>query len=797
MSEQDHVSERVHALRHADIDALRAATARLAPDDAVEACALAAAACDRVLGITLHPNQIHASLMLAAGRAVQLATGEGKTFAAIGPSVLFARAHGSVHVVTANPYLAERDAHWSGRVLEALGLRVGVTLPGRTRGETRAAYEADVVFGAGSDLGFDFLRDRLVREGDPPVQRGRRAAVVDEIDAVLVDGAATPLVLSASVAVDPWAFEEADRVAVVGLLEPALVDVDHLHGRVQLSDAGVDRAEELLGIDNLYAATHVSDWPHLLHNALRAHLLLERDRDYVVRDRGRAIGVIDELTGRVLPGRRWSDGLHQAVEAKEGVTLTSDRRALGSITVGTYFRGYSVLAGMSGTLLGAEAELRTVYGLEVDAVPTNLPMRRVDLPDLRATDEASKYVAVVDDTAARHRRGQPVLVGTTSIAQAASISRLLLDRAVPHRVLSARNDAAEAAIIARAGEPGAVTVATQMAGRGVDVIVDVVEGLMVWGVEHHGTARHDLQLRGRSGRQGHRGASRFAVAPDDPLLDLAATIPEAQAEVESASALARAVSRALDEPIDALHDLVHEWRLQAADPACCRRLLEDATHAVGAHPGGFPVADLEAGLGAAALRRSRPVAARIASCLDERARSLSSARWDAVVSAVLRDVLVTGWSDLLDHLDTDKQLARVSHLFGAHRRRWDAQVEARFTGFRSEVQQAWLLHLLAAEIVVGVPAGQQAAAPAAAMPARAVPSPEDGSEDDVEVPSAFGEWTGPSWNKFWRRHMSLAPPDPPLVLELDAIGDEAPQPVHVRLDHDDPWRSEIWLVSLD
>ena len=508
------------------------------------------------------------------------------------------------------------------------------------------------MFGAGSDFGFDFLRDRLVRPGDAPVQRGRRAAIVDEIDAVLIDGASTPLVLSASVEVDPWALREADRVAAAVV---DLVEVDPFHGRVQLSDAGIERAEGLLGVENLYAGTDVVDWPHLVDNALRAHVLLRRDRDYLVRRGTGEVGVIDELTGRVLPGRRWSDGLHQAVEAKEGVALTSDRRALGSVTVGTYFGGYEVLAGMSGTLEGAEAELASVYGLDVDVVPTNVPTRRVDHPDLVADDETAKLTAVADDTTARHRHGQPVLVGTVSIAQAVRVSELLLARSVPHRLLSARNDAAEAAIIARAGEPGAVTVATQMAGRGVDVVVDVPEGLMVWGVEHHGARRHDLQLRGRSGRQGHPGSTRFACAADDPLLEVAPSIAEAQREVEAAQAQARALSRALDEPIDGLHDLVHDWRLQAADAAACRELLLAAT-------------------------RRRDIDRGLAAQLVEQSRALSSRRWDEVASAVLRDLLIVGWSDLLDHLDTEKQLARLSHLFGAHRRRWVDRVEARYAG---------------------------------------------------------------------------------------------------------------------
>lgn len=421
-----------------------------------------------------------------------------------------------------------------------------------------------------------------------------------------------------------------------------------------------------------------------IHTALRAHLLLHRDRDYVVRPEDGTIGVVDELTGRVLPGRRWSEGLHQAVEAKEHTPMTTDRRPLGRITVGNYFRGYDVLVGMSGTLEGAEAELLAVYNMPTLAVPTNRSTRRVDHPDLRSTDQATKLIAVADDTAARHQAGQPVLVGTVSIAQAGQISSLLDHRQVPHRVLTARNDAAEAEIIAIAGRRGAVTVTTQMAGRGVDVIVDADENLMVWGVEHHSSRRLDLQLRGRTGRQGAPGETRFAVADDEPLLSLATNVDHAQQQLEQLDASARRDSRFLDGPIDAAHNHVYEWRLHAADLLNCRQLLSEASQFVSQSPSPplLSLAPLDGPLPATSGRRQRELRRRIAVALERRRRKLPDETWDQVTSAVLRRILLDLWTDALDHLDSEKNLERISHLFGVHPRAWSSKVERRYATFR-------------------------------------------------------------------------------------------------------------------
>ena len=752
-------------------------------DAAVGAIAIGAAAARLLLEVDLHDPQLLCGLGLATGHAVELRTGEGKTFAAIGPALLFGAVHGSVHVVTANPYLAERDADWSGRAIRAAGLTTGVTLPGRPRADTRRAYAADVVFGAGSDFGFDHLRDQLVLPGDAPVQRGRRAAIVDEIDAVLLDAARTPLVLSGSAFADVEAVRRADAVVrtILSTDDPRrsrLVEVDPLHGHVELTDAGIDAAEAALGLPNLYAGQLASDWPHLLRNALRARLLLDLDADYVVSD-GR-IAVVDDLTGRVLPGRRWSDGLHQAVEAKEGLEITVDRRPLGRVTVGNYFAAYEVLAGMSGTLHGAEDELRRAYGLPTITLPTHRPNRRIDHTDLVVADAATRDAAIADDTAARHRRRQPVLVGTVSIRQARTMSRLLADRAVSHRVLTATNDAEEAAIIAGAGRAGAVTVATQMAGRGVDIVLDggldPDVGLMVWGVEHHPARRLDGQLRGRSGRQGDPGESRFAD------LAGAASVEHRQRELEDLDAAARRDVRILDGPIDALHDLLHQWRRAAADPAQLPVLLEEA---VGRTYARRPAADVRV-----ALERRRD-------------REVGADRWDEVTSAVLRDLLVVLWSDALDHLETAKSLMRIGQLFGAHRRAWTQQVESRWASFRIEVQRAWTLQLLGAR-VEHRDASTGAPAPAAAtpLPPRPVTTADGGGGggDDCGGDDATAdedgydhEWDGFSLNQWWRRHCGMFPPDPPLVLELDAIGDAAPGGVRVHLDHDDPTRSRIVL----
>jgi hypothetical protein len=717
-------------------------------------------------------------------------TGEGKTFAAIAPALLFAKRYGSVHVVTANPYLAERDSKWSGGVLRYLGLSVAATLPGQARATTRAAYQADVVYGAASDFGFDYLRDRLVLPGDEPVQRARCAAIVDEVDAVLIDGATTPLVLSATTPIDEGAVREADRVVkeLLASGDPRVVAADLTLGRVELTDIGIGAVEDLLGVDNLFGADD-SDWPHLIHTALRAHVMLQRDRDYVVRGGEDSIGVVDELTGRVLPGRRWSDGLHQAVEAKEQAAMTLDRRALGQITVGGYFRGYDVLVGMSGTLEGAEAELTETYGMHTVDVPTNRSVQRVDHPDLEAADEASKFRAVVDDTEARHRRSQPVLIGTVSIAQASRMSWLLRERAVPHRVLTARNDAEEAAIIARAGMPHAVTVATQMAGRGVDIVVETQDGLMVWGVEHHGSRRLDLQLRGRTGRQGAIGETRFAIAPDDPLLQLAENTLDAQVQLERLDAAARRDLELLDGPIDTAHDRVHEWRLEAVDPLACRSLLDAAIEVSASQPlPAFLTMPSVAGrLPGTAGRRQRELSRRVHTALDARASTTADGTWDLVVSAVLRRILLDLWTDAIDQFDSDKNLQRISHLFGVQRRAWAFKVESRYAAFRVQAQRAWVLHLLAAQVDTGpsrTPHGS-------AVPRR--PTTYVTEDRDVEVDLEHDDWTGPSYNKFWRRHLSMVPPDPPLVLELDAIGDLAAGAIRVDLDHDDPSCSRVVL----
>jgi hypothetical protein len=776
------VHERITELTAADDRALRGATARLAPDDAVEATALAAVATRRIRDVELHDAQLVAGLAMCLGSSVQMRTGEGKTFAAIAPALLFARTHGTVHVVTANPYLAERDSAWSGDVLRALGLTVGVTLPGRSRAEIRTAYLADVVFGAGSDFGFDRLRDRLVLPGDPPVQRGRRAAIVDEADAVLVDGARTPLVLSGRTPVDATAVRRADDVVRQVLPDPGAIDVDPLLGRIELTDRGIDLVEGRLGVGALFAGDQLSDWPHVVHNAVRAHVLLERDRDYVVRDDA-TLAVVDELTGRVLPGRRWSDGLHQAVEAKEGLALTQDRRALGRTTIGGYFSGYDVLVGMSGTLEGAEEELLAVYGITTTAVAPHRPVRRRDVDDLRAPDGATKEAAIADDVVERHRRGQPVLVGTVSIAQTQRMSELLETRRVAHQVLTARNDAEEAAVIAAAGRRGAVTVATQMAGRGVDIVLgpDVADGLMVWGVEHHPARRLDLQLRGRAGRQGDPGETRFAVADDE-----AATT---QGELERLAAEGRRDGRVLDGPIDALEDLVHEWRRAASDPrACVEDLLPRAVRCMADEP--LPIVLAVPGIGSSlprtSGRRGRELTQRIEDRLTSRA---DPELWADIASAVLGQLLVTMWSETLEHLETAKSLARIGHLFGAHLRAWRVQTEQRYGRFRVIVQRAWVVHLLLAEIVVG-----DGSAPDIEHDGDTEVEQDENTEDEVDVEVEVDgrhEWSGFSMNAWWRRHCSLAPPDPELVLDLDAIGDAAPGTLRVHLDLDDPTRSRI------
>jgi preprotein translocase subunit SecA len=497
---------------------------RPAADDLAERLAMARVAAARTLGERPHDTQVLGAAALARGYGIEMLTGEGKTLAAaLAASALVG--DGPVHIATANDYLAGRDTEWMRPLYEYLGLTVGVTAPSMTRVEKRAAYACDVTYATARELAFDYLRDTL--SPGRPVQRGHHTALVDEIDFILLDEARIPFVLTKREPVDPEGLADAARV-VAGLVRNVDFKVDDAQRTAWLTERGIERVERSIGAGAMSDPS--SAVGANVHMALRARCTVRRDRDYVVVD-GR-VHIVDEFTGRILKGRRWTDGLHQAVEAKEGVQIREDSRPLAQITVRSYFSRYDTLIGMSGTALAARVEFRDTYGVEVFAVPPHRPVIRVDLPDRVYATAEEKYDAVVDEIVARHRTGQPLLIGTATVAHSEYLSGRLRPLDIDHQVLNAKHHAAEAAIVAEAGRIGAVTVATNMAGRGVDIklggageepasehdAVARLGGLCVIGTERHGSARVDDQLRGRAGRQGDPGASVFFASLEDDIV---------------------------------------------------------------------------------------------------------------------------------------------------------------------------------------------------------------------------------------------------------------------------------------
>jgi preprotein translocase subunit SecA len=551
-------------------DALQAKTAeykqRIAGGEKVdqllpEAFATMREAAKRVLGMRHYDVQLIGGMVLNSGRIAEMRTGEGKTLVATLPVYLNALEGKGVHVVTVNDYLAKRDAAWMGKVYNWLGLSVGVVYPGMPHGDKKAAYSADITYGTNNEYGFDYLRDNMALSKDDRFQRGQHYAIVDEVDSILIDEARTPLIISGPADDSPELYIRVNKI-VPKLDRQATEEgegdywVDEKGKQVHLSEQGMEHAESLLreaGIlqsdEALYAANNLAVVHHL-NAALRAHALYQRDVDYIVRD-GEVI-IVDEFTGRTLQGRRWSDGLHQAVEAKEGVPIQRENQTLASITFQNYFRMYKKLSGMTGTADTEAYEFQTIYGLETTVIPTHRPMVRKDAADLVFLKREAKFKALVEDIKACHERGQPVLVGTTSIETSELIAGILKKEGIPHEVLNAKQHEREAHIVAQAGRVGAVTIATNMAGRGTDIVLggsleaelhalgeapDAAEierikaewklrhdqvlqngGLHIIGTERHESRRIDNQLRGRSGRQGDAGSSRFFLSLEDSLM---------------------------------------------------------------------------------------------------------------------------------------------------------------------------------------------------------------------------------------------------------------------------------------
>ena len=477
----------------------------------------------RVLGMRHFDVQLIGGMCLHDGRIAEMRTGEGKTLVATLPVYLNALTGKGVHMVTVNDYLAKRDSEWMGRLYRFLGLSVGLIAHDMDFPERKFAYGCDVTFGTNNEFGFDYLRDNMVIDERQMVQRPLHYAIVDEVDSILIDEARTPLIISGPGQKSTDIYVKMAH-AVATLKEGTDYKVDEKQKTISPADSAVPKIEKLIGVKNLYAPENI-EYSHCFMAALRAKALMKRDRDYIVKD-GEVV-IVDEFTGRVMPGRRFSDGLHQAIEAKEGVKVQRESQTLATITFQNYFRMYDKLAGMTGTAKTEEDEFLKIYNLPVIVVPTNKPVRRIDYPDVIYKTKRAKYKAVGRAVSEIHAKGQPTLIGTTSITQSEELSDILKHLGIPHNVLNAKNHEKEAQIIADAGQQGAVTIATNMAGRGTDIKlgegVAELGGLFIIGTERHESRRIDNQLRGRAGRQGDPGASRFFLSLEDDLLRLFAS----------------------------------------------------------------------------------------------------------------------------------------------------------------------------------------------------------------------------------------------------------------------------------
>ncbi len=618
----------------------------------IEAYAVVREAAWRVLGQRHFDVQIMGGMALHFGWIAEMKTGEGKTLASTPPAYLNALAGKGVHVVTVNDYLARRDSEWMGQLYNFLGLSVGRVSPdAQDFDDKKSAYGCDITYGTNTELGFDYLRDNMARSRETMVQRGFAYAIVDEVDSILIDEARTPLIISGPAMDSAQLYYQFANLART-LKADIDYEVDEEKRIVVPTESGIEKVEKQVGLDNLYDSIAVN-YVHHLTQALRAKELYHRDKDYLVADG--EVKIVDEFTGRVLEGRRWSDGLHQAVEAKERVRIKEENHTWATVTLQNYFRMYEKLAGMTGTASSEAAEFANTYGMQVVSIPTNEPMVRVDQPDIIYKTEDAKFAAVADDIAIRHEKGQPVLVGTASVAKSEKLARVLESRGIPHQVLNAKHHAREADIVVQAGRLASVTVATNMAGRGVDILLggnpeglaarevaargisvdsdeygalydeylkkykqactaegDIVRqagGLYVLGSERHESRRIDDQLRGRSGRQGDPGESRFYLSLEDDLMRLFATgamqwvmeralpedvpiearmvtkaIEKAQRNVEQRNAEIRKDVLKYDEVLNEQRKVIYARRIQVIDnedlKEFTRGLLEDTVLAL-------------------------------------------------------------------------------------------------------------------------------------------------------------------------------------------------------------------------
>ncbi len=540
------LDEQMHSLSDAELkDKTREFKERLSKGETLddilpEAYAVVREAAVRTLGMKHYRVQLIGGIILHQGRIAEMKTGEGKTLVSTLPAYLNALTGEGVHIVTVNDYLAQRDAHWMGQVHEFLGLTVGVVLNGMDNDERRAAYNCDITYVTNNELGFDYLRDNMVIYKEQLVQRGLKYAVIDEVDSVLIDEARTPLIISGQSSKSTKLYEACDILArqlqrgeasgeftkmnaILGedIEETGDFIVNEKEKNINLTEDGVKKVEKFFHIENLADAENL-DIQHNIILALRAHNLMFRDQDYVVKDD--EVLIVDEFTGRIMPGRRYSDGLHQAIEAKEHVKVKRESKTLATITFQNLFNKYAKKAGMTGTALTEEKEFREIYGMDVIEIPTNVPVQRKDLEDVVYKTKREKFKAVCDEIEAAHAKHQPVLVGTITIETSELISGMLKKRGIKHNVLNAKFHEMEAQIVAEAGVHDAVTIATNMAGRGTDIKLDdesrEAGGLKIIGTERHESRRIDNQLRGRAGRQGDPGESRFYISLEDDLMRL-------------------------------------------------------------------------------------------------------------------------------------------------------------------------------------------------------------------------------------------------------------------------------------
>jgi len=483
-----------------------------------EAFAAVREASVRTLKMRHFDVQLIGGLVLHQGKIAEMKTGEGKTLAATLPAYLNALTGKGVHIITVNDYLAKRDTEWMGHIYNFLGLSVGTIVHGLDDAARKAAYDADITYGTNNEFGFDYLRDNMKFYKDSLVQPELHYAIVDEVDSILIDEARTPLIISGPAEKSTSLYYQVNGI-IPRLVRDTDFTIDEKARTAVLTEQGVSKAEKALNVNNLYDPKYI-ELLHHINQALKAHALFKRDVDYIVKN-GEVI-IVDEFTGRLMPGRRYSEGLHQALEAKENVKIENENQTLATITFQNYFRMYQKLAGMTGTADTEAAEFKKIYNLDVAVIPTNQPMIRDDYADVIYKTKTEKYDAVMDEIAALHQKGQPVLVGTISIDVSEQLSKILLKKGIPHTVLNAKNHEKEAEIIALAGQKGSVTISTNMAGRGTDIVlgkgVTDLGGLHILGTERHESRRIDNQLRGRSGRQGDPGSSRFYLALEDDLL---------------------------------------------------------------------------------------------------------------------------------------------------------------------------------------------------------------------------------------------------------------------------------------